>query len=79
MANLDEQWKAVSGCGRSKSLGESSEIQSKSARKNARRKERKQFERKWGVKSENAAAFELVACATTRTTGSSSSQMQSIA
>ena len=78
MANPDEQWKAVSGSGQSKSPGESSEIQSKSARKNARRKERKQFERKWGVKSENAAAFELVACATTRTTGSSS-QMQSIA
>ena len=56
MANLDEQWKVVSGRGRSKSLGESSQIQSKSARKNARRKERKQFERKWGVKPENAAA-----------------------
>mmetsp|Transcript_22684 Transcript_22684/g.65341 ORF Transcript_22684/g.65341 Transcript_22684/m.65341 type:complete len:415 (+) Transcript_22684:116-1360(+) len=57
MANLDDQWKAVSR-DRSKSLGESISSQSKSARKNARRKARKQFERKWGVRPEEAAAGE---------------------
>ena len=60
MANLDGQWKAVNR-GRSKSLGEAGQQQAaktKSARKNARRKERKQFQKKWGVSAEEAAALE---------------------
>ena len=61
MANLDGQWKAVNR-GRSKSLSEAGQQQqtakTKSARKNARRKERKQFQKKWGVSAEEAAALE---------------------
>ena len=60
MTNLDGQWKAVHR-GRSKSLSEAGQDQSvktKSARKNARRKERKKFQQKWGVSAEEAAALE---------------------
>lgn len=64
MANLDGQWKAVnSNRSRSKSLSEQAgqrqqAAKTKSARKNARRKERRQFEKKWGVSVEEAAALE---------------------
>jgi hypothetical protein len=80
MANLGGQWKAV-GRGRSKSLSEAGQQQqakTKSARKNARRRERKEFEKKWGVSVEEAAAMEASVVAADAEEGGGRMRCQSV-